>query len=296
MCACCLCSAKLSHSYVTPHFQHTISRFIHPKMHYRSVMRATACVLLLSYGLAGKFGVPICFDLPKREGMVRATVAVTDPHDDKWLVATVSGGMTFNTSSSQGIHDKGCVYWDGLDDNWRPVPPGAYGLKGILMNASIWDFDGKPHTLIPEFDGSISPFTRTKDQNNNIIPASDLHHVVGGDPVGSPFSSVSTNINFPQRRPRANFYHKYLENDCNNYLVALDRPQGPSQLVSKWPDAGIQGGLQTSTDGLSIWSSFETYKSGDHTKFLYRADTPAAGSRTEGLHLQAKPIAGPSHL
>ena len=85
-----------------------------------------ALLLVLASSAAGS-GVPICFDLPKHDGLVRATVTVTDPRDDAWLVATVAGGVAFNTSATKGTHDSGCVSWDGLDDNWWPVPPGTYG-------------------------------------------------------------------------------------------------------------------------------------------------------------------------
>jgi len=89
-------------------------------------------------------GVPISYQLPNTGALphtYRVTLAMTDPKNPDWIVSQfVSGAERTVTKENQG---KFTDYWDGLDDNFMPAPPGAYGVKGIVMPAEKWEVDGK---------------------------------------------------------------------------------------------------------------------------------------------------------
>ena len=99
----------------------------------------------------------ICFKLPATHtGTVGVTVAVVDKVEPSWLITHASYATPFNVT--KGKEQQGCILWNGLDENFWPVPPGSYGLKGIFTNVSQWAVDGKYHALIPEVTGSIGPY------------------------------------------------------------------------------------------------------------------------------------------
>ena len=101
-----------------------------------------------------------------------------------------------------------------------------------------------------------------------------MRAILTGDPVGNSFSTVATAANFPEQH-FANFYHGYLENAMNNYLLDLNQPHGYPQHVNRWHSAGIGGGTATCTDGKSIWSEAAAFG-----HFLYRG---VAGSEDVGV-------------
>ena len=101
-----------------------------------------------------------------------------------------------------------------------------------------------------------------------------MRAILTGDPVGNSFSTVATAANFPEQH-FANFYHGYLENAMNNYLLDLNQPHGYPQHVNRWHSAGIGGGTAACTDGKSIWSEAAAFG-----HFLYRG---VAGSEDVGV-------------
>ena len=125
--------------------------------------------------------VKICFALPGT-GPVRVTVAAVDKDDPSWIVSHIAFGTVFSSNETSG-----CVNWNGLDENGWPVPPGNYGLNGILTNATLWDGDKKYHTVGPKFEGAITPFNVSLTAD-----PSDQKLFVDGDPVGASFSTVAT--------------------------------------------------------------------------------------------------------
>ena len=143
------------------------------------------------------------------------------------------------------MHGQGCISWDGNDENFWPVPPGTYGLKGIMQNVSLWGPDGKHHAVVPVFNGAIGPVPV-----NKALPPENQTFMVEGDPVGSSFTAIATNENFKDQPGRfANLYNSYLENAFNNFMIDLNKPHGPDQRVWRWDDAGIGGGTYTATNG-----------------------------------------------
>ena len=147
--------------------------------------------------------------------------------------------------------------------SFSAVPPGTYGLKGIMTNVTYWEVDKQYHAITLEATGAVGPVPI-----DLTAPAASQSFFIDGDPVGSAFTSVGINTNFPDSpHTYANLYNSYLENAYNNYLVDLAQPHGHAQRVWRWHDAGIGGGYQTATNGLSVWS--QTSLSGEH---LYRAD------------------------
>jgi hypothetical protein len=145
---------------------------------------------------AGAAPVKICFDLPG-DSPVRVTVAAVDADEPSWIVSHIAFGTVFSNGETAG-----CVHWNGLDENGWPVPPGSYGLKGILTRATNWTGDGKFHSVAAKFEGAITPFNVSLT-----APASAQKFFVDGDPVGASFSTVATSANFPGRTHYANFYH-----------------------------------------------------------------------------------------
>ena len=47
--------------------------------------------------------------------------------EPSWIVSHIAYGAVYGNNETEG-----CVSWDGLDENGWPVPPGTYGLKGII--------------------------------------------------------------------------------------------------------------------------------------------------------------------
>ena len=69
-------------------------------------------------------------------------------------------------------------YWDGLDENFMPLPPGSYGVKGIYMTASKWAVDGEYHSIAPRFAGGPSCWLPAPQQVKTLEP-------FGGDPCSA---------------------------------------------------------------------------------------------------------------
>lgn len=208
-------------------------------------------------------GVSVSYQLPV-EGPLpctyRVTLAITDPADSNWVVSTfVAGQPRVVTAENQG---KFTETWEGLDDNYMPVPPGKYGVKGIFMPASTWKIDGKPHTLTAKLLGGPFGLSPKPDQDNQ-------PPMVHGDPVGCPPGDLATAGN------RAVFTYEYLENGRNNFLLDLSKPVDLNQILASYQTWGAAGGFWTATDGKTVWA-YEP--DSDAVCFLYRADGKKFGS------------------
>jgi hypothetical protein len=140
-------------------------------------------------------GAKVCFGLPG--GSVRVTVVAVDLDEPTWIVAHIVSGAAFVDGERHG-----CVFWNGLDDNLWPVPPGSYGLRGIVMDAAKWAADGQYHSVVPKYTGGITPFNVSVT-----APSTKQKMFVDGDPVGQSFTTVATAVNFKGREQFANFYH-----------------------------------------------------------------------------------------
>ena len=107
----------------------------------------------------------ICGRIPPSEWPhYLVTLAVIEPESPSRIVATVASGLPVNISKAEMATGKTvCAAWDGLDDNFMPVPAGvAYGVSGIYSRASVWPVDGQLHTITAEYVGAALPFAPIK--------------------------------------------------------------------------------------------------------------------------------------
>src|SRR5436190_23704101 len=86
---------------------------------------------------AAAVGVPVTYTLPT-EGPLprtyRVTLAIVDAKNPDWIISQFASGVARTVTAENG--GRFSETWDGLDDNFMPVPPGTYGVKGIMMPAS----------------------------------------------------------------------------------------------------------------------------------------------------------------
>lgn len=227
-------------------------------------------------GEANRAGVTIPIQLPTNGELpktYRVTLAITAPDNPDWIVSTfVSGAVRTVTEENQGRFTES---WDGLDDNFMPVPPGKYGVKGIVMPTEIWAPDGEPHTLRPKIlsgPSGLSP--RHGRGEDKLITGDQVAPGIGDVAVGPDGVAV--------------FYWKFLENALNPYRLDLSRPLGPEQLLGGFSSGGTGGGDYVATDGQTIWAVAPTDAVAEQTQmegevflyppFLYRADQEPFGS------------------
>ena len=225
-----------------------------------------------------KIGVPVTFELPAT-GTLPATylvtLAITDPKNPDWIVSTfVAGQPRTVTSENKG---KFTETWDGLDENFMPVPPGNYGVKGIYAPATKWAVDDEWHAITPVFAGGYSrwlPSPETPEHWTVPVP-------FNGDPVNAPLSDVDVGPNGV-----AVFYYQYLENGKNNPMFDLNKPLGMEQYLRAFNSGGAAGGGSTATDGETVWSAGEE----GGPRFIYRADQKpfgtGAGAHRKNVYLQ----------
>jgi hypothetical protein len=245
------------------------------------------CALLMVCGAGGQAadlppgaptGVPVSYSLPT-EGPLpktyRVTLAITSPDNPDWIVSTfVAGAARRVTKENQGRFTE---IWDGLDDNFMPVPPGDYGVKGIFMPSEVWAPDGKEHTLRAKLNGS--PFALAPKPG-----VGETGPFICGDPIGQGMGDVDVGPD-----GIAIFYWKFLENGLNPYRVDLTKPLGPGQLLGGFGSGGTGGGDYVATDGKTVWAvappdnliAFlgpEFQELSFYLPFLYRADQKPFGS------------------
>ena len=86
----------------------------------------------------------VTYDLPTDGPLPRTylvTLATVAPGNADWIVSTfVAGQPRTVTAENRGHFTE---TWDGLDENFMPVPPGTYGVKGIFAPARQWEIDGE---------------------------------------------------------------------------------------------------------------------------------------------------------
>lgn len=235
--------------------------FNFPKKILHTIILVCITVSMLSLEVrAQSTGVPVKFQLPAEGNLpktYRVTLAITDPKNPDWLLSTFVAGQPFIvTKENKGVFQ---AVWDGLDDNFMPLPPGTYGVKGIYMPAEKWEIDGQYHSVVPKYVAGAQAWMPKDDK---------LHPRVIGDPCGAPMRDVDVAPN-----GIGVFYHQYLENSVNNFLVDLKKPNGYEQVLASYGSGGAAGGPSTCTDGETIWS----YCSEGGAKFIYRADQKKFG-------------------
>ncbi|MCX7429557.1 MAG: hypothetical protein NTY17_00855 [Planctomycetia bacterium] len=200
-------------------------------------------------------------------------LAITAPDDPDWVVSTfVSGAPRTVTAENKGTFTE---TWDGLDDNFMPVPPGNYGVKGIFMPAEVWQPDGKFHSLRANYLGGP----------NALMPKRGLREqgpFIKGDQCAPGMGDIAVGPDGV-----AIFYWKFLENAENAYRVDLNLPLGPEQLLGGFGSGGTGGGDYATTDGRTVWcvapSDALVHLDGWEGRFIYppfryRADQKPFGS------------------
>lgn len=231
-------------------------------------MRILILAFLASFLLAAEpAGAQIAYRLPADGPLPRTwrvTLAITDAKQPDWIISQFAAGVVRTVTTENG--GRFVETWNGLDDNFMPVPAGTYGVKGICMPAEQW-LDGEYHSVTPRFVGGVSDWLPAP------ADAGRLGEPFHGDPVNSPIGTVAVS---PEGI--AVFYYQYLENGLSNPLIDLRRPQGPGQFLRSFGSGGAGGGDATCTDGETVWSY-----SGDGGSHVYRADGKTFGSSPRAM-------------
>ena len=237
----------------------------------RSSLVILLCLVTAVHGAAAEVvasGVPIQYTLPS-EGSPsktwRVTLAIIDPKNPAWIISQFAAGVVHTVTAE---NDGRCSdIWDGLDDNFMPVPPGTYAVKGICMPADRWAVDGEFHSIAPRFVGGVGDWLPSPDD------AATHGEPFHGDPVNAPIGDVAVS---PEGI--AVFYYSYLENGLNNPMIDLRKPPGPGQFLRSFPSGGAGGGNSTCTDGQTVWSF-----SSDGGSHVYRPDGAPFGSSPRAM-------------
>ncbi len=234
---------------------------------FRSISQTFLLLLALAFAAeaqdaAAPVGVAVRYQLPDTPGKTyRVTLAIVDKNDPNWIISTfVAGAARSVTAENKGVFSEN---WDGLDENFMPVPAGSYGVKGIFMAAQKWAIDGEYHTLTPKLASVAGSWGQTPAQDK-------LPPKISGDPVGSPFYDVDV-----APGGKGVLLFQYLENSQNNYLTDFSKPINYEQILASYPSGGAAGGQATCTDGTTIWS----FSTDGGQKFIYRADGKAFGKQ-----------------
>jgi hypothetical protein len=219
----------------------------------------------------GTTGGEISYQLPASGPLpqaYRVTLAIVDAKNPAFIISEFASGVVRTvTAANQGRFTE---HWNGLDDNFMPVPPGTYGVKGIYMAAKPWPVDGEYHSIVPQFVTGASSWMPPVSDWKTPMPFS-------GDPCDFPLTSVAVGPN-----GHAVFYYAYLENGANNPTFDLTQPIGWGQFLRSYPSGGAGGGGVTATDGNIVWSVAHE----GCPDYVYRADgSPFGTGRSDRDHV-----------
>ena len=219
---------------------------------------AGAAALLASSAMAD---VEVPFSLPDDGQTYLVTLAIAEKDNPDHIVSTFVAGEPFATAPGQG---RFTAYWNGLDDNFMPVPAGDYVVKGIYAPAKEDPIDHEFHAIRARYHSGVGAFLPTPDTPELWKIPMPFH----GDPVGSPLADIDATPS-----GRAVFYYQYLENGKNCPIIDLARPYGNSQFVRAFPSGGAGGGPCATTDGETVWAC----TTDGAPYFIYRADAKPFG-------------------
>jgi hypothetical protein len=214
-------------------------------------------------------GVSVSYQLPEAGPLPQAyriTLAIVDPKNPEWILSQFARGVVRTvTAENQGRFSE---VWNGLDDNFMPLPPGHYGVKGIYMPAAKWEVDGEYHSITPRYVTSASAWRS--------LPGEAKVPVVVGDPVNSPIGDVDVNA-----AGSAVFCYQYLENARNFFMADLTKPVAYEQATPGYNSGGAAGGKVVATDGISAWCA-------ETEGFVFRTDGRRFGTEDgryrKGVH------------
>ncbi|HEY0074129.1 MAG TPA: hypothetical protein VGB77_08515 [Abditibacteriaceae bacterium] len=226
------------------------------------------CMSLVQNSVGADNGAAIGYQLPTSGPLpqtYRVTLAIVDAKNPDWIISQFACGVARTvTTENKG---RFAETWDGLDDNFMPVPPGEYAVKGIFMPARKWAVDNEWHSITPRFAGGASTWLPSPEQTDKREP-------FGGDPTGQPLRDVAVGPNGV-----AVFYYQYLENGLGAPMIDLKKPAGYDQFVRAFPSGGAAGGTSATTDGETVWG----FSTDGGPKFVYRADGKSFG-KSEGAN------------
>ena len=227
----------------------------------KKAMMIAGAVGMAAVGL----GVPVTYRLPKSAGGERTylvSLAIVDAKNPDWIISTFVAGQPRTVSPGQNTFTE---EWDGLDENFMPVPPGTYGVKGIYAPAEKWDVDGQYHAVTASWHSGVGSFLPAKDTSELWKIPMAFH----GDPVNSPMRDVDVT---PEGI--GVFYYQYLENGKNAPVFDLTRPLGPGQFLRAHNSGGAGGGPCAATDGETVWAC----STDGAPWFVYRPDAKPFGA------------------
>ncbi len=214
-------------------------------------------------------GVPVSYQLPTTGPLpqtYRVTLAIVDERKPDWIISQFAAGVVRTVTAENG--GKFSEIWNGLDDNFMPVPPGTYGLKGIYMPAAKWAVDGEHHSITPRYVTSADAWRP--------LPAESKLPILSGDPVNSPIGDVDVAPN-----GMAVFCYQYLENSRNFYTADFRKPIGYDQATPGYNSGGAAGGRAVATDGITSWCA-------ENEGFVFRTDMKKFGNENgrfrKGVH------------
>ena len=217
-----------------------------------------------------KTGVPVTYQLPTSGPLpqtYRVTLAAVDEKKPAWIISQFAAGVVRTVTAENG--GKFTEVWNGLDDNFMPVPPGTYGLKGIYMPAAKWAVDGEHHSITPRYVTSADAW--------RALPGESKLPILSGDPVNSPIGDVDVGANGV-----GVFCYQYLENSRNFYAADFNKPISYEQATPGYNSGGAAGGKSVATDGITSWCS-------ENEGFVFRTDGKKFGNKDgryrKGVHL-----------
>ena len=220
-------------------------------------------------GEGGSGGATISYQLPVDGPLprtYRVTLAITEPNNPDWIISTPAAGVARTvTADNRGKFNE---TWNGLDDNYMPVPPGTYAVKGIYMPGETWPIDGQCHSIVPKLIAMGGSWGQSPSEDS-------LPGKVEGDPCGSPLRDVDVASN-----GTGVVYFQYLENGKNYFLTDFNKPVGYGQIITGYPSGSFAGGSCTCSDGQVNWS----FSTDGGRPFIGRGDGKPFGNQSSNRH------------
>lgn len=205
-----------------------------------------------------RIGASIHYQLPTEGPLPKTytvTLAIVDAKNSDWIISQFVCAAPRTVNAENG--GKFVERWNGLDDNFMPMPPGEYGVKGIFMPAGKWEVDDEWHSIVPRYVTCAEPW--------RALPGECKVPIIVGDPCNSPIGDVDIGAN-----GIGVFCYQYLENARNFYMADFKRPINYDQATPGYGSGGAAGGRCVATDGVLAWCC-------ENEGFVFRTDGKTFG-------------------
>jgi len=119
----------------------------HLPKYFAALLLTTAGSL---FAAESQHGIPVTYQLPATGTLpqtYRVTLAIVDTKNPDWIISQFAAGVARTVTPENG--GRFSEVWDGLDDNFMPVPPGEYAVKGVYMAARQWPVDKEWQSVTP---------------------------------------------------------------------------------------------------------------------------------------------------